>query len=266
MKFVRSIIKNSEIIKMFGIRDIQDKYRGSYIGVTWTIINPAIMLTIYTIVFSQIFRVRWGSIDNADNPTIFAINLFAGLIVFNIFAESAGRGPTLITSNPNYVKKVRFPIEVLGITTTLTAVVNACISIILLIIFQLLTTNTACMTLIILPVIWTPLILGVLGFTWLLSTVGVFVKDINQINSSLISMAMFMSPVFYPKSAFPDNLKLLLTLNPLANIIEQTRMVVIENKVPNIDVMIINILVSIIWCEIMYRVMKSSQRSMGDQL
>ena len=99
-----------------------------------------------------------------------------------------------------------------------------------------------------------------------MSTVGVFVKDINQINSSLISMAMFMSPVFYPKSAFPDNLKLLLTLNPLANIIEQTRMVVIENKVPNIDVMIINILVSIIWCEIMYRVMKSSQSSMGDQL
>ena len=251
---------------MFSIRDIQDKYRGSYIGISWTIINPLIMLAIYTVVFSQIFKVRWGDNIYASNPTIFAINLFAGLIVFNIFAESTARGPSLIAGNPNYVKKIKFPIEVLGITATLTATSNAIVSAILLTIFQLLTTNKMCATIALLPLIWTPLILGVLGLTWLLSTIGVFVKDINQVNNSFISMTMFMSPVFYPKDAFPEKLKILTVLNPLGYIIEKTRMVLIEGKMPNIGVVVVSIIISLVWCEIAYRIMKSKQQYMGDQL
>lgn len=266
MRFLNSLKRNSELLKMFIYRDIQDKYRGAYAGLAWLVINPLLMLTIYTIVFSQIFQIRWGSDGSIQDPAIFAINLFAGLIVFNTFAESAARSPTLISSNPNYVKKIRFPIEILGTMTTCTSTFNALIGILLLTVFQLIINQKICGTLLLLPIIWTPLLLGILGLTWILSTIGVFIKDISQVINSIITVTMFMSPIFYPKDALPDKLAIVATLNPLVKIIEQTRDVVIANRVPNMDEVLISIVIAVAWAEAAFRVMKHFQAHMGDQL
>ena len=266
MKFIKSLVKNRELLIMFINRDIQDKYRGAYAGLAWLVINPLLMLTIYTIVFSQIFQIRWGSSEDIQNPAIFAINLFAGLIVFNMFSESTSRSPTLICSNPNYVKKIRFPIEILGAMTTCTSTFNALIGMTILIVFQLIIHQSISLTLFLLPIVWTPLLLGILGLTWMVSTIGVFFKDISQITNSIITVAMFMSPIFYPKDALPEKLAIVATLNPLVKVIEQTRDVVITNQIPNMGELLISIVIAIAWAEATFRVMKHFQSYMGDQL
>ena len=98
-RYINTLTKNFELTKLFIQRDIAARYKGSQLGQAWTIINPLLMLSVYTLVFSQIFQAKWGAGADTSNPINFALNLYAGLIIFNVFAESATRASTLITSN-----------------------------------------------------------------------------------------------------------------------------------------------------------------------
>jgi lipopolysaccharide transport system permease protein len=138
------------------------------------------MLSVYTFVFSQVFKARWGGLEQAG-PLGFAVNLFAGLIVFNLFSECLNRAPGLVVSNPNYVKKVVFPLEVLGCVAVGNAGFHALTSLLILIIFELISLHYIPLTLLWLPLIWLPLFLGSLACTWFLSAAGVFLRDIGQL-------------------------------------------------------------------------------------
>jgi lipopolysaccharide transport system permease protein len=163
------------------------------------------MLGVYTFVFSQVFEARWGTLGS-DGPLGFAINLFAGLIVFNLFAECINRAPTLVLANPNYVKKVVFPLEVLGTIAVGSAVFQALASLVVLVIFELIAIHHLPITFLFLPLVWTPLLLGCIAITWALAALGVFIRDLSQITSVITSMLMFLSPIFYPVSALPKRL------------------------------------------------------------
>jgi lipopolysaccharide transport system permease protein len=110
-----SLVKNYALIITLIQREIQGRYKGSFMGVLWSIINPIFMLTIYTFVFSVVFKARWHS--GNDSKTEFALVLFAGLIIFNFFSECIHRAPSLIVNNVNFVKKVVFPLEILTFVT-----------------------------------------------------------------------------------------------------------------------------------------------------
>ena len=114
IRFIESFWENWEIIYIFTKREIQSMYKGSILGLGWSIINPLMMLCVYTLVFSQILQAKWGGSDS-QNPIIYGLNIFTGLIIFNIFAESVSKAPKLLVNNSNYIKKVVFPIEALGI-------------------------------------------------------------------------------------------------------------------------------------------------------
>src|ERR1044071_5895587 len=101
----RSLWRNRQLIWQMTRRDISMRYRGSIIGLAWSFINPIMMLLVYTFVFSVIFKARWTT-SGTESKTDFAIILFSGLIVFNLFSEIINRSPGLITSNANYLKKV----------------------------------------------------------------------------------------------------------------------------------------------------------------
>ncbi len=264
--FATSIKRNWNLVYQFTSRDIVGRYKSSQLGMTWTVINPLIMLSVYTLVFSQIFKARWGVSTESQSPLLYALNLFAGLIVFNIFAECATRGPTLITSNPNYVKKIIFPLEILGIMVTSSAVFHGIISGIILVCATIIVNGSIPIEVLILPIIWAPLILGCLGMTWVLAAVGVFIRDINQLINSIVSMFMFLSPIFYPSSALPEKLQWVATINPLALSIEQTRGVLINGTIPGTLEIASQVLVSIAWCEICYRFLKKCNDTFGDLL
>tara|TARA_B100000674_G_scaffold499469_1_gene546269 strand:- start:20043 stop:20852 length:810 start_codon:yes stop_codon:yes gene_type:complete len=264
--FIMSLKRNRELIELFVKRDINSKYKGSILGILWTLINPIIMLTVYTIIFSQVFTIKWGNIGGRTNSLEFAINLFAGLIVFNIFAETAARSSQLISNNPNYIKKIKFPIEILGVMVTGTAFIQAAISLIILLTVNYYEYGVISHSIIVIPVIWGSYSLKILGMVWILSTIGVFIRDLNQIVNALISILMFMSPIFYPIEILPDNLKGIIGLNPLVLTIEHTRNIITKNYAPRIEDIIWELAISILWCEISYRILKRSHLKFADRL
>ena len=212
-------------------RDVIGRYRGSMLGILWSFFNPLFMLAVYTFVFGLIFKSRWPG--GSDSKVEFALILFAGLIVFNIFSETVTRAPSLILSNSNYVKKVVFPLEILPIVALGTAFFHAGISLLVWLIFYFLFLGVPSFTVLLLPLILLPLLVFSLGCSWILASLGVYLRDVGQFIGLAVTALMFLTPIFYPVAALPDDLQSLLFLNPLTSVVEQTRDVLIWDKLPD---------------------------------
>jgi lipopolysaccharide transport system permease protein len=213
-------------------REVIGRYRGSMMGLAWSFFSPVLMLVVYTLVFSGVFKARWG-VPGEESKADFAIILFTGLIVHGLFAECINRAPGLILSNVNYVKKVVFPLEILPWVAMGSALFHAAISLVVLLIAQLFVNFHLPWTTVFIPVVILPLVVGTMGFAWMLSATGVFVRDVTQTTGIITTALMFVSPVFYPVSALPAEYQRWLLLNPLTFIIEQARDVIIWARTPD---------------------------------
>lgn len=233
-----------ELIAQLTRRDIISRYKGSYLGLLWSLINPLFMLTIYTFVFSTIFKARWGS--SSDNKLEFAMVLFCGLIAFNIFAEAINRAPGLILSNVNFVKKVVFPLEILPIVMVSSALFNGCIGFIALLAGVILSMGTLHWTILLLPLALLPLIFITLGLSWLLASIGVFFRDVGQVVGVLVTAILFATPIFYPITAIPENIRFFYNLNPLTYIVDNLRRIFIWGQMPNWKTLLIGIATGLI--------------------
>lgn len=262
---IKSFFKNKNLIWQMTKREVLGRYKGSFLGLTWTLFTPLMMLVVYTFVFSVVFKTRWGSDPNAGKAD-FAIVLFIGLIVFNLFSECIGRAPSLITSNVNYVKKVVFPLEILCFINFFAALFHAAVSLLVLFIAIAIFKHSIHLTVLLLPVIILPLMLAILGVSWFLSSLGVFVRDVAQTINILISILMFMSPVFYPISALPASFQKIIMLNPLAYMIEEARRVVFYGVLPNWGMLGINLIVGSIICILGYSFFQNTRKGFADVL
>lgn len=200
-------------------RDVLLRYRGAYFGLLWIFLNPLIMLGIFSFVFGQIFQARWP-IQSGGIP--FALNLYCGLIAFNIFAETVSRSPGAVRGYPSYVKKIIFPVEILPIVPLGSALIHAAFNIAILAAALALTGHLN-LTGLLFPLLLLPLIFAGLGLAWFLAAWGVFIKDMSQIVPVFVQMLMFLSPVFYPAQAVPPALRPLYAYNPLGSVIEALR-------------------------------------------
>ncbi len=226
-----SFWRHRQLIAQMVRREVLGRYRGSFFGLLWSFVNPVLMLTVYTFVFSVVFQARWGI--GTGSKFEFALVLFAGLIVFNLFAECISAAPGLILGNVNYVKKVVFPLEILPWVSLGSALFHAGISLAVLLAALVLAGTQVPATALLLPAVIAPLLLLIIGACWLLASVGVFVRDIGQVVSMALTVLMFMSPIFYPASALPEEVRNWLFLNPLTFVIEQARDVLIWGKLPD---------------------------------
>lgn len=224
---------NRQLIYQMVKRDIIGRYRGSFMGIFWSVINPIFMLAVYTLVFSVVFKARWGAGAVTSSKTDFAVILFVGLIMHTLFAETLSRAPTLVLANVNYVKKVIFPLEILSIVSLGGVLFHSMISMLVLITAFFVFNGYLHWTLIFTPLVMLPLVLLTLGLSWFLASLGVFVRDVGQTITILMTIAMFLSPVFYPISSLPENIRPLILLNPLTFIIEQARAVLIWGQYPD---------------------------------
>jgi len=229
---LRSATVNRQLIGQLIRRDVIGRYRGSVMGIAWSFLNPLLMLVIYTAVFSGIFKTRWPGVAN-DTMTAFAVILFVGLIVHGLFAECVTRAPGLVLANPNYVKKVIFPLEILPFVSLGSALFHSLISLCVLLVAQLAVNGTLPWTVVLLPIVILPLVFTTLGIAWFLAALGVFVRDISQITTLIVSIAMFLSPVFYPVSQLPARLQRWIYLNPLTYPIEDARGALIFGRTPS---------------------------------
>ena len=228
---IASLWRNRNLIRALVHREVVGRYRGSIMGILWSFFNPIFMLAVYTFVFSVVLKARWNT--GSDSKTEFALVLFAGLIVFNMFAECVNRAPALILSNANYVKKVVFPLEILPWVTLGSALFHALISLCVWLIAYLVLFGVPHATILLLPLVIFPLMLFIMGITWGLASLGVYLRDVSQFTSIVTTVLMFLSPIFYPASALPEEYRHLLLFNPLTPAIEQVREILFWGKVPN---------------------------------
>lgn len=218
---VRSILAHHYLLGQLIKRDVLLRYRGAYFGLLWIFLNPLIMLGIFSFVFGQIFQARWP-VQAGSIP--FALNLYCGLIAFNLFAEAIGRAPGAVRGYPNYVKKIIFPVEILPMVPMGAGMIHACFNTLVLV-AALAWTGNLHLSILLFPLLLLPLLFFGLGASWFLAAWGVFIKDMTQIVPVFVQMLMFLSPVFYPVQAVPEGLRVVYTLNPLSSVIEALRLV-----------------------------------------
>ena len=228
----KSFWQNRQLIWQMTRREVAGRYRGSLLGLAWSFLNPLLMLLVYTFVFSVVFKSRWGVSLN-ESKADFAIILFAGMIVFSLFAEIVNRAPSLIISNVNYVKKVVFPLEILPWVALGSVLFHSLVSLVVLLLLQLIVNFTLPWTALLFPLVLLPLVFACMGLAWFLAALGVFVRDVGQITSVFTTVFMFLSAVFYPLTALPQKYQNILQLNPLVLIIAESRNVLIFGRLPN---------------------------------
>lgn len=226
-----SVWRNRDLITTLIKREVVGRYRGSVLGILWSFFQPVFMLAVYTFVFSVVFKARWSS--QSESKSEFALVLFAGLLVFNLFSECINRSPNLILANVNYVKKVVFPLEVLPVVILGSAFFHMLVSLGVWLVFYVIFFGLPQSTVLLLPVILLPLIFLTIGISWILVSLGVYLRDVAQIVSIATTVLMFISPIFYPVSLLPENLRIFLHLNPLTFAIEQMRDILMWGRIPN---------------------------------
>jgi lipopolysaccharide transport system permease protein len=259
------LIHHRNLILTLVKRDVLGRYRGSLLGLLWSFLNPLVMLGLYWFVFGVIFKSRW-SVDGAAKEPHFALALFAGLLVFNIFAECVNRAPTLITSNPNYVKKVIFPLEILPWVALLSALFHAIICVSILCLAHLVVNQSIPWTVLLAPILLIPLGFLSLGLGWLLSSLGVYLRDIGQLTGVFVTMTLFLSAIFFPLSALPASYASILSLNPLVYIIEASRSLLVTGIIPSLGSWVAVTVLGFIVAQLGFAWFQKSRKGFADVL
>lgn len=226
----RSVWRNRHLLASLTRREVVGRYRGSMLGMLWSFFNPLFMLAVYTFAFGVIFQARWNAAS--DSTMEFAVVLFVGLLVFNLFAECISRAPNLILSNVSYVKKVVFPLEILPYVILGGALFHLLISFAVWLLFHLVFIGWPPVTALLLPLVLLPLVLFTLGVSWLLAALGVYLRDVGHVVGVAILALMFLSAIFYPVEAIPEAIRGYMMLNPLLYVIEQARQVLMWGNLP----------------------------------
>lgn len=254
------------LIYVLAKRDINGRYKGALMGTAWTLITPLLSLTIYTLVFSEIFRVRWNNANTNTSKIEFALIVFSGMIVFSFFSEIITRSTVIITSNINYVKKVVFPLEILPIVLLLEVGFHALTSLVILITLIIFTDAGSVKHFYLIPILFLPLIFICLGLSFFLASIGVYVRDINQAINSITSILMFLTPIFFPLSAVPKSFQHLIELNPLTYIIETLRNLLFFDFTLNINSFLTYSLFSLLILKSGYYFFQKTRKGFSDVL
>jgi lipopolysaccharide transport system permease protein len=229
---LQDLWRRRSLIRQFTQREIQGEYRGSFLGLLWSLVHPLVLLGIYTFVFGVVFNRRWPG-TRTNSLSEFALVLFCGLTIFNIFGESANRAPRIILKVPNYVKKVVFPLEILPVCLLGTVLFHTLIRLAILLAATLIVHGYIPWTVVLLPLAILPILCLGLGLSWFLASLGVFIRDISYTISLIVQVIFFLTPIFYPISAVPKGMRPLLTLNPLTPIIDNCRQVLLWGAMPD---------------------------------
>ena len=226
-----SIVEHRFVIGQLAKRAILGRYRGTVLGLLWSLVTPLLLLAVYTFVFGTILQVRW--VSQSGGNAEFAAILFSGMLVHGILAECLTQASTLIVANPQYVKKVVFPLEALPWVTVISAFFQGVISTGILLAYLFFVQGGIPWTAVLFPIPLFVLAFVCIAVGWLISATAVYLKDIAQMMGLLSTVLFFMAPILYPKTALPVEFQNLLYLNPLTYIIEQFRAVVLWGELPN---------------------------------
>jgi len=221
-KMARGLRGRRDLIRQLLWKEVIGRYKGTYLGLLWSLLNPFVSLAVYTLVFGVILKAKFHPASEMGTVT-YALNLFCGIIVFNVFAGVASAAPFCVVSQPNLVKKVLFPLEVLPVVLLGGSLANAGFGLSILFIAMLLCYGSMPLSAVLFPLTLLPLCALSLAAGWFLASLGVFLRDVGHAVGLALQLLFFASPVIYPLSAVPEAFQWVLRLNPLTTVVEEAR-------------------------------------------
>ncbi len=264
---LRAMHTHAPLLRRMVRRDVSMRYSGSAFGLLWSFITPLLMLAVYTFVFGIIFKARFGTSPTEDeNTATFAITLFCGLIIHQLMGDIITRAPSIILQHTNYVKKVVFPLEILPVMVCGSALFHFCMNLTVLIAAILIIEHTLPLTALYVPLILLPFMLMLTGASWVLASLGVYLRDIGQIMGLISTLLLFLSPIFYPASSLPEEFRHLLYLNPLTYVIEMMRGALLHGHAPDWHIFALATSVSAIFAWAGYAWFQKTRKGFADIL
>jgi len=219
---LRDILRHRTLIVATTVQAFKSAFQSSYLGMTWQILLPVIMLSIFYLVFGLVFGGRFLN-NGTETPVDYALALFVGLGFFNFVAQNIGSSTSLMSNNASYVKTLSFPLEILSVTSVLNALINLLIGLVLTALVLIFAKGQLHASAILTPFYVLCVFLLALGISWGLSALAVFIHDVKAVTSPLTLILMFMCPIFYPASKVPNKIRWIIDTNPLSVIIENVR-------------------------------------------
>jgi len=211
-------------------RELAARYRGSVLGIVWALLTPVVMIAIFTIIFSGIFKAKFGA---GSSQWDYALYLFCGLLPWNAFQESLQLSSNTIVAHSNLVKRVVFPLETLPVSLSLAAVVNQMFGTVALILAAILLRGQLHATIVFLPLLVIPQLFATLGAAWLVASLGVFVRDIVQGITLFLMAWMYLTPIIYPESMVPGRYQGIVNLNPFTALVRNYRRIILDGSIPD---------------------------------
>uniref|UniRef100_I2Q1X0 Transport permease protein n=1 Tax=Desulfovibrio sp. U5L TaxID=596152 RepID=I2Q1X0_9BACT len=230
--FARHFWRRREILATFARIEFLSRYHGAQLGLLWGLVSPLATLAVYTFVFSVVFKPTWAG-GGEGGVMGYALILFTGLAVFEVFAGCVNRTPRLLSENVNFIKKVLFPLEILPVGILCAGALESLVSLALVALGVLLTTGSLSWTVVFAPLAYVPLCMLTLGVCWFLAPIGVFLKDLGNIVGVAVQLYFFATPILYPLSAVPEPYRRLLALNPLHPVVDHLRRTIIWGQTPD---------------------------------
>jgi len=230
MGAVIGLYRHGALIWNFVKRDQQARYKGSAIGLFWSVVHPLVMLVLYTYIFSSILKVRVGA---AEGTGSFAIYLFCGMLPWNAFAEGVNRSTGIILDHSNLIKRTIFPSEILPIYPVVSGILTQLIGMVILLVALLVTAHPLHPLILVLPALLLFQFAMTVGLAWIVAGITVFVRDLGQIVGLVMTVWIFLTPIFYPPTLIPERLQFLLTANPMHALVEAYRSLILRGQFPS---------------------------------
>jgi len=223
--------RNRKLIGSMVRRDILARYRGSFGGALWTLLNPLLLMGTYFFVFGVVLRTRFGADTSRSG---FVLYFLAGMLPWLPFSEAVGRSPSIILEYRNFVKKLVYPVETLPANLVISGVVTETFALLIFLAGLLIARHTIPSSILWLPVLLVPQLLLTAGSCWFLAALGVFVRDLGQIIGFFLTLWFFLTPICYPETAIPEQTSRILAVNPIFVLVRGYRAILLENHAPDL--------------------------------
>jgi ABC-type polysaccharide/polyol phosphate export permease len=226
---LRYYYRQRHLLKVFVVNDLKSRFSGTAMGIYWSVLNPLLLIFIYTFVFSEILKVEFHKDTGNVN---FALYLVCGLLPWLAVQDSIQRSTPSIVDNANLIKKPGFPASLLPIHIVISNLVTEAIGLVALIALVGMTGEGVGLKTLALPLIVIPQVMFTFGACWALASLQVLFRDIAPLLSSFLMLWMFLTPIFYPSAIFPRHLGFLLVINPMAHLVDIYRELIMKDAWP----------------------------------
>ena len=257
MKIFKELYNYRELMKTNIKKEIRGKYKGSWLGVLWTFLNPLLMLAVYALVFPYILRV------NVENYTIFMI---VALIPWNFFTTAIQTGTGCVVANGNRLKKVYFPREIIPISITTSQLVNFLITCLIMFIFIFVSGVGFSIHILLLPILILIQFILTLAINFVLSALTVFAHDIDHFVSVALTLGFYATPIVYLSTMLPEKFQWAMKVNPMAVLVEAYRSVLYYHQLPDFKLLGIWVVLSILFLVLGYLIFKKLEKNFVEEL